>query len=233
MAKVVGDIVGVPNPKSDWNQTDETKADYIKNKPDIYTKKEVDAIVKTFAKNSGVEYGEGAPPQFSPEAVEKDRLYFDKENNCIYVCESSDFVEREGVYFTTWTKLHSSEAGAKNTMLFWKPDTQYFVGDQVFANIIESYEDYEKGIYKQVVLECIADHTSSFVEELWMFDEDMAAIFAERWNIKSDYEVLAAKDGKGNIISEYYASKEEIGDIEKALLEIEALADSLIGGDAE
>ena len=42
MAKVIGNIVGVPNPKSDWNQTDETKADYIRNKPDVYTKKEVD-----------------------------------------------------------------------------------------------------------------------------------------------------------------------------------------------
>lgn len=33
MAKVIGNIVGVPNPKSDWNQTDETKADFINNKP--------------------------------------------------------------------------------------------------------------------------------------------------------------------------------------------------------
>ena len=33
MAKVIGNIVGVPNPKSDWNQNDATKADFIKNKP--------------------------------------------------------------------------------------------------------------------------------------------------------------------------------------------------------
>ena len=31
----MGNIVGLPSPRSDWNQTDETKADYIKNKPDI------------------------------------------------------------------------------------------------------------------------------------------------------------------------------------------------------
>ena len=37
MGKIVGNTVGVPNPQSDWNQTDETKADYIKNKPDITT----------------------------------------------------------------------------------------------------------------------------------------------------------------------------------------------------
>lgn len=35
MAKIMGNIVGLPSPRSDWNQTDETKADYIKNKPDI------------------------------------------------------------------------------------------------------------------------------------------------------------------------------------------------------
>lgn len=36
--KIIGNIVGVPNPKSDWSQNDETKADYIKNKPplDVY-----------------------------------------------------------------------------------------------------------------------------------------------------------------------------------------------------
>jgi hypothetical protein len=31
--KIMGNIVGLPSPRSDWNQTDETKADYIKNKP--------------------------------------------------------------------------------------------------------------------------------------------------------------------------------------------------------
>lgn len=31
--------------QSDWNQTDTTQPDYIKNKPDIYTKAEVDALV--------------------------------------------------------------------------------------------------------------------------------------------------------------------------------------------
>lgn len=33
----MGNIVGLPSPRSDWNQTDETKADYIKNKPVIDT----------------------------------------------------------------------------------------------------------------------------------------------------------------------------------------------------
>ena len=35
MAQIIGNTTAIPNPVSDWNQTDENKADYIKNKPDI------------------------------------------------------------------------------------------------------------------------------------------------------------------------------------------------------
>lgn len=34
-AKIVGNVVGLPNPQPDWEQKDRTKADYIKNKPDM------------------------------------------------------------------------------------------------------------------------------------------------------------------------------------------------------
>lgn len=37
MAKIIGNTTATPNPRPDWNQTDETKADYIKNKPTIVT----------------------------------------------------------------------------------------------------------------------------------------------------------------------------------------------------
>lgn len=33
MSKIIGNTTATPNPRPDWNQTDETKADYIKNKP--------------------------------------------------------------------------------------------------------------------------------------------------------------------------------------------------------
>lgn len=35
MSKIIGNTVGIPNPISDWNQTNPNKADYIKNKPQI------------------------------------------------------------------------------------------------------------------------------------------------------------------------------------------------------
>jgi len=31
--RIIGNPVGVPNPKTDWNQTDPAKSDYLKNKP--------------------------------------------------------------------------------------------------------------------------------------------------------------------------------------------------------
>lgn len=38
MAKIIGNTTATPNPRPDWTQTDETKADYIKNKPDLSLK---------------------------------------------------------------------------------------------------------------------------------------------------------------------------------------------------
>ena len=45
MAKIVGNTVGVPNPQSDWDQTDATKADFIKNKPDIQNGEDGESVV--------------------------------------------------------------------------------------------------------------------------------------------------------------------------------------------
>lgn len=33
--KIKGNTVGFPNPQPDWNQTDATQADFVKNKPPI------------------------------------------------------------------------------------------------------------------------------------------------------------------------------------------------------
>ena len=35
MAKIIGNTTATPNPRSDWQQTDESKADFIKNKPTL------------------------------------------------------------------------------------------------------------------------------------------------------------------------------------------------------
>lgn len=43
--KIIGITVGSPLPKSDFNQTDPTKGDYIKNKPKIATDEEIIIIL--------------------------------------------------------------------------------------------------------------------------------------------------------------------------------------------
>ena len=50
MAKIIGNTTATPNPRPDWNQTDSTKADYIKNKPtNIATTTYVDEKVASSA----------------------------------------------------------------------------------------------------------------------------------------------------------------------------------------
>ena len=35
MTKIIGNTTATPNPQPDWNQSNDSKADYIKNKPNI------------------------------------------------------------------------------------------------------------------------------------------------------------------------------------------------------
>lgn len=46
MSKIIGDTTATPNPRPDWLQTDETKADYIKNKPTLGSLASKDVVVK-------------------------------------------------------------------------------------------------------------------------------------------------------------------------------------------
>ena len=45
MTKIIGNTTATPNPQPDWNQNDSAKADYIKNKPEILTKTDVEDII--------------------------------------------------------------------------------------------------------------------------------------------------------------------------------------------
>lgn len=48
--KIIGNTTTTPMATPDWNQTDETKADYIKNKPTILTE---DDVVNLIGENGG------------------------------------------------------------------------------------------------------------------------------------------------------------------------------------
>ena len=47
MARIIGNTTATPNHRPDWEQTDETKADYIKNKPIILTEEDVVNLINT------------------------------------------------------------------------------------------------------------------------------------------------------------------------------------------
>lgn len=46
MSKIIGNTTTTPVPRSDWSQTDKTKADFIRHKPTLGTISEKDAISK-------------------------------------------------------------------------------------------------------------------------------------------------------------------------------------------
>lgn len=70
MPKIIGNTTATPNPRPDWNQTDATKADFIKNKPDLNkmaavvlaeTQKNIDAALNDINVDlGGVEFSEGS-----------------------------------------------------------------------------------------------------------------------------------------------------------------------------
>lgn len=46
--EIIGNTTATPNPPSDWNQTDSTKVDYIKNKPDILSEERIINLIETY-----------------------------------------------------------------------------------------------------------------------------------------------------------------------------------------
>lgn len=55
MAKIIGNTTATPMAVPDWAQTDETKADYIKNKPIVLTEDETIDLIKQHGGDIGVQ----------------------------------------------------------------------------------------------------------------------------------------------------------------------------------
>ena len=122
-------------------------------------------------------------------------------------------------------KAYVDEA-VKNRLELWRPNIEYKRGDTVLLNVYEHEDAYYTGEYVTQFATCIQDHISDAGQLVQEY-------ITEFWDIDNPEYINAHRDSQGHIIPEYYATKSEIGDIETALLEIEAMADSLIGGDAE
>jgi hypothetical protein len=70
MAKIIGNTTATPNPRPDWNQTDDKKADYIKNKPVILTEENIVDLIDT--------YGNAAPIRSDWEQSDETKLDYIK-----------------------------------------------------------------------------------------------------------------------------------------------------------
>ena len=53
--KIIGDTTATPMAIPDWNQTDEKKADYIKNKPKVFTEEEVIELINEYGGDDQVQ----------------------------------------------------------------------------------------------------------------------------------------------------------------------------------
>lgn len=55
MREIIGNTTATPNPRPDWLQTDENKADYIKNKPTVLSENEIVELIKENGGDVGVQ----------------------------------------------------------------------------------------------------------------------------------------------------------------------------------
>lgn len=86
----------------------------------------------------------------------------------------------------------------------WMPNTGYHAGEVVLAQVAESDEvANDTGAYMTVGLVCTSDHTSANTE--YLLPGDMSY-----WDFDNSLFIQANKDSAGHVISEYYASKDEV-----------------------
>ena len=93
MSKIIGNPTVTPMAVPDWNQNDSTKADYIKNKPDIYTKAETktlldskvnkDDITNVYRFRGSVESFEKLPTEYTFEVCDAPYIMQDGEKKAI------------------------------------------------------------------------------------------------------------------------------------------------------
>lgn len=88
MAKIIGNTTTTPMARPDWNQTDETKADYIKNKPEILTETDVQELIA----EAGVIGEPGADGQDGLTPEIKDGIWWIGDQNTGVTAEGKDAV---------------------------------------------------------------------------------------------------------------------------------------------
>lgn len=136
-------------------------------------------------------------------------------------------VEVDQVYDPVSSNAQSGKAVApvlQKKLAKWQPNTEYKVGDVVVGKLFMGYSEVTN------ILVCKKVHTSGAE----MMDTVTAVDYWTFEQVVAESSNSAVTDGIGNIITDTYATKEElntaIGDIETALDGIIAIQNELIGG---
>lgn len=96
MARIIGNTTATPNPRPDWLQTDETKADYIKNKPVILTEEQIRAIIREMLSGTDI-------PSDSTIVIKDEVLYIPSDwkatikDEVLYVSPDRALTVKDGV----------------------------------------------------------------------------------------------------------------------------------------
>ena len=81
MAKIIGNTTTTPMAMPDWNQTDNTKADYIKNKPTVLTEEDIIVLI---SENGGITDGAGGVGKSTSQGGEIFNDYYLNEATAPY-----------------------------------------------------------------------------------------------------------------------------------------------------
>lgn len=93
MAKIIGNTTATPNPRPDWAQTDETKADYIKNKPNtgkIFEVSNEDGILTLKQSDAMCEEGKPGNDGITPHIGENGNWYIGEADTGIAASGGSE-----------------------------------------------------------------------------------------------------------------------------------------------
>lgn len=111
----------------------------------------------------------------------------------------------------------------QNKLGFWKPNTEYKVGDTVLAEVF--LLTYGKGIPYLYYMQCKEEHISGNTSSDFLNPTLWNYHLVNAYTSRSTYA-----DSEGNLIVDTYATKEEVGNIETALDSIITIQNELIGG---
>ena len=100
----------------------------------------------------------------------------------------------------------------------WQPNTEYKVGSVVITNQFDGIGDGKNLVPS--IIKCGVTHKSEGAYPTGQYWYDLCEIKAE----------YTKRDSEGNIIVNTYATKEELGNIDKALDELHNYAQALISG---